>query len=80
MTPLCLYWFRNKIASSRHMNRHLEKISLWAWQWKIHFIVDKTEEILFSARRLPPVHRPLKVGNDEMKIQPEYKHLGMILN
>ena len=37
----------NETVSAQNMNRDVEKISLWAWQWKMHFNSDKTEELLF---------------------------------
>ena len=39
----------NETVSTLNMNRDLDKISPWAWQWKVHFNADKTEELLFSV-------------------------------
>ena len=79
MTPLSTL-VHNKIASAQHMDSDLEKISLWAWQWKMHFNAEKTEDILFSVKRLPPVRPPLRLGNDEIKRQTEHKHPGITLD
>ena len=40
----------NETVSAKNMNRNLEKISLWARQWKMHFNADKTEELLFLLK------------------------------
>ena len=40
----------NETVSAQNMKRGLEKNSLWAWQWKMHFNSDKTEDLLFSVK------------------------------
>ena len=70
----------NETVSAQNMNRDLEKISLRAWQWKMHFNADKTEELLLSVKKLRPVHPPLRLGNEEITNKTEHKHLGMILD
>ena len=35
---------KNVSQTSDELNRDLEKALLWAWEWKMHFIADKTEE------------------------------------
>ena len=69
----------NETVSAQNMNRDLEKISLWAWQWKMHFNADKTDELLFSVKKLRPVHPPLRLGNEEITSKTE-PYLGMILD
>ena len=61
---------------SDKLNRDLEKARLWAWQWKMQFNADKTEEVIFSTKRLKLPHPPLHLGNELT----EQKHLGMILD
>ena len=70
----------NETVSAQSMNRDLEKVSLSAWQWKMHFNADKTEEVLFSVKKLRPVHPPLRLGNEEITSKTEHNHLGMILD
>ena len=41
---------------------------------------EKTEEILFSVKRLPLVHPPLRLGNEEITRKTEHKHLGILLD
>ena len=64
----------NKTAED--LNRDLEAVRLWAWQWKMHSNSDKTEEVLFSTKRVRPWH----LGNDVAMRKAEHKHLGMTLD
>ena len=70
----------NEIIGAEELNRDLEKIRIWAWQWKMQFNAEKTEEVIFSTKRARIVHPPLTLGNDEIKRESEHKHLGMILD
>ena len=71
---------KNEYDTGLDMNRDLEKIRMWAWQWKMLFNADKTEEVIFSWKRTKPHHSILKLGNEEVKTSAEHKHLGMILD
>ena len=53
---------------------------LWAWQLKMKFNTEKTEEVIFSAKRVEPFHPPLFFGNDDVVRKSEHKHLGMIID
>ena len=53
---------------------------LWAWQWKMQFNADKTEEVIVSTKRKKPNHTALMLGDDEVVRKTEHKHLGMILD
>ena len=33
----------NEIASAQKLNRDLEKILLWSWQWRMQFNAERTE-------------------------------------
>ena len=68
----------NKTAEG--LNRDQESVRLWVWQWKMYFHSDKTEEVIFSTRRVKPWHPPLTLGNDLVTRKAEHKHLGMILD
>ena len=60
-----LFSFVNDVATTAfEMNYDLEKIKLWAWQWKMQFNTEKTEEVIFSTKRIKPDHPPLKLGDD----------------
>ena len=58
---------KNEYDTGLDMNRDLEKIRMWAWQWKMLFNADKTEEVIFSWKRTKPHHPILKLGNEEVK-------------
>ena len=62
------------------MNSDLERVRLWAWQWKMKFNADKMEEVIFSSKRLKSAHPPLFLGGNEVTVKAEHKHLGMILD
>ena len=68
------------VRSALKLNEDLDIVKLWAWQWKMLFNADKTEEVIFSCKRLKPNHPPLLLGNDEVAQKIEHKHLGVILD
>ena len=71
---------RLKNITARALNRDLEKINLWAWQWKMQFNADKMEEVIFSCKRQKPNHPNLRLGNDAIASKNEHKHVGLILD
>ena len=62
------------------LNRDLEKINLWAWQWKMQFNTDRKEEVIFSCKRNKPIHPGLKLGDGVIASKLEHKHLGVIVD
>ena len=71
---------RGERETAEDLNRDLERVTLWAWQWKMQFNADKTEEVIFSTKRNKPYHPALMLGNDEVSRKNEHKHLGIILD
>ena len=70
------------IAANK-VNRDLEIIAIWAYQWKMHFNPDKNKQAIqvkFSQKRDTPVHPPLFFNGFEVVTKTEHKHLGMILD
>ena len=70
------------IAANR-LNRDLEIISTWAYQWKMQFNFDKNKQaiqVIFSHKKDTPVHPPLFFNGSEVVIKAEHKYLGMILD
>ena len=68
------------IAANK-LNRDLEIISIWAYQWKMQFNPDKNKQaiqVIFSQKRDTPVYPPLFFNGYEVVIKTKYKHLGMI--
>ena len=41
----------SSIRTANDLNRDLEKVRLWAWQRKMKFNTDKTEEVIFLRRQ-----------------------------
>ena len=68
------------VKSALQLNEDLETVELWAWQWKMHFNAEKTEEVVFSCKRFKPNHPPLLLGNSQVTQKMEHKHLGVILD
>ena len=68
----------NEAASD--LSRDLVKISLWAWQWKMKFKADKTEEVVVSCKRQKSIHLNPKLGDEVISTSSEHKHLGVILD
>ena len=71
----------NDVArTAEELNSDLEIVNLWAWQWKMQLNADKTVELIFSTKRVKPLHPPLLLGNDVVTETAEHKHLGMVLD
>ena len=65
------------------LNKDLESINKWAWQWKMVFNPDITKqavEIQFSRKRTPTRHDELSFNGIPVKKVKETKHLGMVLD
>ena len=43
-------------------------------------ISEKTEEVIFSAKGVKPIHPLLPFANDDAGRISEYKHIGMIFD
>ena len=71
---------RDEAKIAFELNCDLEMIRLWAWQWKMQFNSEKTEEVIFSAKWVKPQHLALNLGSDVIVRKSEHKHLGMILD
>ena len=69
--------------STRLLNNDLEKITDWAWTWKMLFNPDISKqavEVIFSNKKDTSVHPPLIFNGIPVKLVKETKHLGMILD
>ena len=71
---------QNENETALALNNDLENLRLWAWQWKMKFNADKTEEVVFSCKRNKPAHPSLKLGSSDIIAKTEHKHLGVILD
>ena len=57
---------RNKQLSAQNLNKHLNKINHWAFQWKINFNPDSSkqaQEVIFSRKLQKSVYPPLHFNN-----------------
>ena len=70
----------SKDRTANDLNRDLKKARLWAWEWKMKFNTDKTEEVIFSWKRIRQQHPMLMLGADEVRNKSEHRHLSMILD
>ena len=70
----------DEATTAQQLNRDLERVRLWAWQWKMEFNATKTQEVIFSAKRIKPHHPNLFLGDTEVERKSEHKHLGLILD
>lgn len=57
----------NEITGADELNGDLEKVRLWAWQWKMQFNTDKTEEVIFFTKLAKIAHPPFMPGNNVAK-------------
>ena len=65
------------------LNHDLEKISKWAFQWKMKFSPDHTKqtpEIIFKKKENVSIHPVVYFNNTPLNSTATHKHLGMILN
>ena len=73
----------HKLASN--LNDDLDKISYWAYQWKMQFNPDlnkQANEVIFSrkTRSNDLSHPPIKFNNNDNSKCPHQKHLGIALD
>ena len=71
---------KDKDEAAANLNQDLERVNLWAWQWKMQFNNDKTEEVIFSVKRSKIEHPTLNLGLYHVTRKDEHKHLGLILD
>ena len=67
-------------TSANDLNRNLEKISEWGFQWKMTFNQDstkQTQEIIFSKKKTVSIHLALYFKNTPIN-SARIIHLGMI--
>ena len=71
---------KDKDEATESLNQDLERVRLWAWQWKMQFNCDKKEEVIFPVKRSKTEHTSFKLGLDEVARKDEHKHLGLFLD
>ena len=69
--------------SATDLNRDLNTIKNWAFQWRMSFNPDPNKqatEVVFSHKRKTVVHPALFFNQSPVAIEPLQKHLGLILD
>ena len=71
--------------SASNLNDDLEKISYWAYQWKMQFNPDpnkQANEVIFSRKTSSNnlSHPPIKFNSNDISKCPHEKHLGIVLD
>ena len=70
----------DETTTAQQLNRDLERVHLWAWQWKMESNAKKTEEVIFFIKRAKPHHHNLFLGNTKVERKLEHKNFGLILD
>ena len=69
-------------TSANDLNHDLEKISEWAFQWKIKFNPDpikQAQEMIFSTKKTVSIHPVVYFNKTPVNSTPTHKHLEMKL-
>ena len=75
--------FSNPTITASELNHDVDKISGWAYQWKMSFNPEPTKqavEVLFSQKRIDCYHPPLFFNGSMVIKVNAHKHLGLILD
>ena len=70
-------------TSANDLNKDLEIINNWAFQWKMNFNPDpakQSHEVIFSRKAKEIYHPPLVFNNSSVSQSSSQKHLGVILD
>ena len=70
-------------SSQINLNKDLDKINNWGYQWKMSFNPDpskKAQEAIFSRKVNNVLHPPLTFNNVDVGQIRSQKHLGMFLD
>ena len=69
--------------SANDLNKDLEIINNWTFQWKINFNPDsikQAQEVILNRKAKEIYHHPLVFNNPGISQSSSQKHLGVILN
>ena len=70
-------------TSANDLNKDLEIINNWAFQWKMNFNPDpakQAHEVIFSRKAKEVYHPPLVFNNTSVSQSSSQKHLGVVLD
>ena len=74
---------KNVCETARKLNKGLEYISKWDYQWKMYFNPGPTKmakEVLFSRKNLKVIHPNLTFIGKDVHSSPFQNHLGLVLD
>ena len=69
--------------SASNLNSDIQKISEWAFKWKMSFNPDpikQAQEVIFSQKMIKPSHPLIKFNNLPVQNASSQKHVGKILD
>jgi hypothetical protein len=62
------------------LNEDLNSLNEWSKTWHVDFSPPKTEEVIISRKRSPPVHQHAILDQTIVNRVSDHKHLGLILS
>ena len=74
---------KNKEESASDLTNDLNRISKWAYNWKMSFNPDPkkpAQEVLFSKKKLNITHPIIHFNNVQVQRASQQRHLGIILD
>ena len=66
--------------SERDLQKMLDVIFQWGQNWEIKFNCNKSQVMYFRKGSVNCFNIALKLGNNNLQIVHEYKHLGLVFN
>ena len=76
----CFVSGRDPAETCQILNRDLDRLNLWAQQWKVIFNPSKSKDIIFSEKKYLFNSPPLILDGAFVERVHEHKHLGIYLN
>ena len=67
-------------SSALTLNQDISTVMEWAERWLVSFNPVKTESLLISRKRNPPIHPDLSMAGQSIPTVPSHKHLGVFLS
>jgi hypothetical protein len=67
-------------VQAQEIDEDLASLDKWAKKWHVDFSPPKTEELIVSTKRDPPVHPSVSLDGTTVKRVPHHKHLGLTLS
>ena len=62
------------------LNADLAKLHAWSSKWLVTFNPSKSESIIFTRKRIKPVHPPLHMNQQAINEVTSHKHLGLVFS